>query len=177
MGCRGAESPGWFDISQKNCEWDPMHEQVHCCDESANHRLPIVTTFWIIQIVSKKECCLWGGGKLSLMQNLKQIHCSSHSVVLNAMAIEYICLLKGIYFPYWLVQWSHHCSCICIPIHSPWLPSYISAAQIILDILTMVGLWPDRHPIKPLSDIWFVNIFCHSIGWLFIFLILCVCVV
>ena len=32
-----------------------MHEQVHC-DEAASHQLPIAVAFWIIQIVSMKEC-------------------------------------------------------------------------------------------------------------------------
>ena len=45
--------------------------------------------------------------------------------------------------PHWLVQWSHHCSLMCIPVHSPWLPgSIISHKQFI--ILTMAGLFPDR---------------------------------
>ena len=35
--------------------------------------------FWIIQIVSTKECS-------SLTQNLMQIRCSTHSVILNSMA-------------------------------------------------------------------------------------------
>ena len=26
--------------------------------------------------------------------------------------------------PHWLVQWHHHCSCRCIPVHSPWLLGY-----------------------------------------------------
>ena len=45
---------------------------------------------------------------------------------------------------YWLVQWSCHCSCMHIPVHSPWLPVYIYVAQTILSIVTVVGLSPDR---------------------------------
>ena len=56
-----------------------MHEQAHCCDEAANHQLPIATAFWIVQIVSVEEGS-------SLTQNLMQIHCSTHLVILNAMA-------------------------------------------------------------------------------------------
>ena len=37
-GCRGAESPGSFDILLKNSARDVMHEWVHCCDEAANHQ-------------------------------------------------------------------------------------------------------------------------------------------
>ena len=44
----------------------------------------------------------------------------------------------------WLVQWSHHCSGMCIPVHSPWLPGYIDVEQTVLFILTMAGLFLDR---------------------------------
>ena len=64
-----------------------MHEWVHCHDEAANHQLPIAVAFWIIQIVSAEECS-------SLMQNLMQIHFSTHSVILNAMTTQYTCLLN-----------------------------------------------------------------------------------
>ena len=30
-----------------------MREWAHCCDEAANHQLPIAAAFWIIQIVSR----------------------------------------------------------------------------------------------------------------------------
>ena len=43
-----------------------------CCNEAANHQLPIAAAFWITWIVSMEECS-------SLLQNLTQIHCSSHS--------------------------------------------------------------------------------------------------
>ena len=49
-----------------------MHEQAHCCDEAANHQLPVTVAFWIIWTVSMEECS-------SLMQNLMQIHCSTWS--------------------------------------------------------------------------------------------------
>ena len=74
--------------------------------------------FWIIWTVSVKECS-------SLTQNLMQICCSTHSVILNAMATQCTCSLSGVYWPHWLVQWSHRCSHMCIPVHSPWLPGYI----------------------------------------------------
>ena len=69
-GVGGGESPGWFDVSSKNFAQDGMHEWAHCHDEAANHQLPITVSFWIIQIVSMKECS-------NLMQNLMQIHCST----------------------------------------------------------------------------------------------------
>ena len=82
------------------------------------------------------------------MQNLMQIHCSTGLVILNATTTQYTCSLNSNYHPHWLVQWSHHCSCMHIPVHSPWLPGYINVVQTILVILTMAGLFPDRPHIK-----------------------------
>ena len=73
-----------------------MHEQP-CCDEAANHQLPIAAPFGIIQIVSTEECS-------SLMKNLMQICCSARSVILNVMATQYTCSLNGIYRPQGPVQ-------------------------------------------------------------------------
>ena len=127
LGCRRVESPGWFDVLPKDSAWDVIHEQMHCCDEAANHQLPIDMTFWIIWIVSVEECS-------SLTQNLMQIHCSTHSVILNVTATQYTCSLNSVYCPHWLVQWSHHCSHMCIPVHSPWLPGYIDIMKAVLYI-------------------------------------------
>ena len=127
-----------------------MHER-NCCDEAANHHLPIAAAFWIIQIVSAEECS-------SLMQNLMQICCSARSVILNMMATQYTCSLSGVYCPFWLVQWSHHCSPMHIPVHFPWLPGYISAAQTILLLLTMARLFPDRSHMLTILD-------RNYIGW------------
>ena len=52
------------------------------CDEAASHQLPIAVGFWIIQVVSTGEFS-------SLMQNLIQICCCTHSVILNVMATQY----------------------------------------------------------------------------------------
>ena len=111
-----------------------LREWARCCDEAACHQLPIAVTFWIIRIVSAEECS-------SLTQNLMQIRCFTFSVILNVMATQYSCSLNGIYRPHWLVQWSHHCSCMCIPVHSPWLPSYIDISQTVLVIWVLK--WPD----------------------------------
>ena len=70
-----------------------MHEQAHCCDEAANHQLPVAVAFHIIKIVSTGECS-------SLTQNLMQICCSTCSIILNATATQYMCSLKGIYRPH-----------------------------------------------------------------------------
>ena len=114
-----------------------MCEQAHCRDEAANHQWSIPAAFWVIQIVSTEECS-------SLTQNLMQIHCSTRSVILNATATQYTCSLSGVSHPHWLVQGSRHCSRICIPVHPPWLPSYINVKHTILITLTMAGLFPDR---------------------------------
>ena len=87
LGCRGAESPGWFDVLTKNSAWDGMHEWAHCRDEAANHHLPIAVAFWNIQIVFTEEC-------LSLMKNLMQIHRSTCSVILNVTATQCTCSLN-----------------------------------------------------------------------------------
>ena len=96
LGCMGAESPWWFDVSQKNSARDVMCKWV-CCDESASHQLPVAVAFWIIQIVSVEQCS-------SLTQNLMQIRCSTHSVILNTTATQYTCSFSCVYRPHWLVQ-------------------------------------------------------------------------
>ena len=101
----------------------------------SHHQLPhhiFLVAFWIIRIVSAEECS-------SLMQNLMQIYCSTCSVIFNVMATQYTCSLNGIYCPHWLVQWSHHCSHMCIPVYSPWLPGYINVMQTLL--LTINSGW------------------------------------
>ena len=72
-----------------------------------------------------------------------------YSVILGVMATQCTCSLNGVHHPHWLVQCSHHCSHMHIPVHSPWLPGYIDVAQTVLVILTMAGLFPDRPYIYP----------------------------
>ena len=133
LSYRGPESPLWFHVSRKHSAQDMLREQAHCHDEAAYHQLSIAVTFWIIWIFSTEECS-------NLMQNLMQIHCSTRSVILNVMATQNSCSLNIIYHPHWLVQWSHHCSHMRIPVHSPWLPDY-DVVQTVLIILTMAGLF------------------------------------
>ena len=149
LACRGTESHGWFDVSPKNSAWDVIHEQAHCHDKAANHQLPIAAAFGIIWIVSTEECS-------SLTQNLVQICC--HSVILNVTATQYTCLLNRVCCPHWLAQWSRHCSCMLIPVHSPQLPGYIDVRQTVLIILTMAGLFLGR-PHTLLCPCW--RIFIH----------------
>ena len=125
-----------FGVLQKT-RTNVTHEWVCCHDEASNHQWPVAAAFWIIWIVSVEECS-------SLTQNLMQIHCSTCSVILNAMATQYTCSLNGVYHPHWLVQWSHHCSHMHIPVHSPWLPGDINVTQTILVIFIMAELFLDR---------------------------------
>ena len=121
---RGAESPGWFDVLPKNSASDMMYKWAYCHDEAANHQLPIAAAFWIMGIIFAQECS-------SLTQNLMQIHCSTHSVILNVTTTQYTCSLSAICHPRWLVQWCRHCSHMCSPVLSPWLPGYVDVAQTI----------------------------------------------
>ena len=65
-----------------------------------------------------------------------------------------MCSLSGIYHPHCLVQWGCHCSCMCIPVHSPWLPGYSDVTLNILIILTMAGLFLDK-PHIPVGSVLF----------------------
>ena len=73
------------------------------------------------------------------MQNLMQIRCFTHSVILNATATQYTCSLSGVYCPtdYDEVVIVHPGSFQS----SPWLPGYIDVVQTVLIILTMAGLF------------------------------------
>ena len=71
----------------------------------------------------------------SLLYSLSHFECDGYTAP---------CSLNGVYRPHWLVQWSHDCSCMCIPVQSPWLPGYTDVVQAILVILTTAGLFQDR---------------------------------
>ena len=84
LGCRGAESPGWFDVLSETAV-DMVSEWVLCwsCQSPGSHSCSL----WIIQVVPMEECP-------NLTQNLMQIRCSTHSTILNATATQYTCSLK-----------------------------------------------------------------------------------
>ena len=136
LGCRGAETPGWFDVSQKNCTR---------CDAWAG-----TLSWWSCQSPVAHSCGLlnhtnsFRGGMFKLNTKFDTDLCYTCSVILNATYTQYTSSLSGIYHPHWLVQWSHHCSHMHLPVHSAWLSGYIDVAQTILLILTVVGLFPDR---------------------------------
>ena len=113
-----------------------MHEQVCCRAEAANPQLPVAAAFWITPVFC--------GGMFKLRAKFNVDFCCTCSVILNVTATQYTCSLKGVYCPYWLVWWSLHCSHMCIPVHSPWLPGYIHVMQNVLVILTMARLFLDK---------------------------------
>ena len=61
-------------FTKKLCRRRDAWARARCCDEAANHPLPIAAAFWIIWIVPVEECS-------SLTQNLMQISCSTCSVI------------------------------------------------------------------------------------------------
>ena len=70
-----------------------------------------------------------------LLYLLSHFECDGHTVHM---------LTQRHLLPHWLVQWSCHCSWMGIPVHSPWLPGYISVMQTILIISIVEGLlWTD----------------------------------
>ena len=80
VGCSGAESPGWFDVSQKTSAQDMMHELARCRDEAANHQLPIAAA-------SESSKYFWGGmfkdtksDADSLLYSLSYFECDGHTV-------------------------------------------------------------------------------------------------
>ena len=81
---------------------------------------------------------------LALSMSFKHIS-DNHS---HFMPPQYMCPLNDIYHPYWLVQWSNHCSHKYTLVHSWWLPDHINVMQTIPVILIMAGLFLDRHCIS-----------------------------
>ena len=134
LGCRGPESPGWFDVSPKNSAQDRMHEQARCCDEAANHQLPIVVAFWVMEVVSMLECS-------SLTQNLCRFFTQSfwiwrphnthaHSIVSTAptdlyseVVIVHTCAFQSTLLSCQVTPVLHKANCSC----------YISNAELFQD--------------------------------------------
>ena len=104
-------------------------------------------SWWSCQSPVAHSCSLLNypnsfyGRMFKLTANIMWIHCSTCSVILNVTATQYTCSLHGIYHSHWLVKWSHHYSCMLIPVYSPWLPGYINVVQAVLVILKMAGLF------------------------------------
>ena len=81
LGCRRAESSGWFDVPPKNSARDVMREQACCCDEAARHQVPTAAAFSVVQIVSVEACSrLTPAGADSLLQALSPFDHNDHTV-------------------------------------------------------------------------------------------------
>ena len=100
LSCRGAESPGRFDVLSENSARDVMDELTHCPDEAANHQLPVAEAFWITGIVYHLSIFHRGKFKLNtqsdpdlLLYLLSHFECDHHTVHM---------LTNGIYCPHWL---------------------------------------------------------------------------
>ena len=120
VGCRGAESPEWLDVSPKNFIGDVIQEWARSREEAANHLLP--------RAAALNHMNRFHGGMFKLNTKF-DAGPLLYSLVLNVMATQYTCSLSGIYHPHCLVQWSRQCSRMRIPVHSPWLPGYIDVTN------------------------------------------------
>ena len=170
LGCKGEESPGWFI---GGITWWFLKTLCTRHDAWAG-----VLLWWSCQspvahscgLLNHPNCFHTGRFKLNAKFDADYF---IYSLILKTMATQYTCSLKSVYHPHWLVQWSPHCSCLCIPVHSPWLPGYIHVVQTILVILTMDGHFLGRPYIStfflsPIFRIFFSNtdrIVCFNMGF------------
>ena len=120
LGCRGLSHLVFWYLSKR------LHK-TWCVSQSVVEMTPAAHSRTLLNYPNS-----FHSGMFKVPQNLMQIHCFTCSVILNAMATQYMCSLKGVYHLHWRAQWSCHCSHMCIPVHSPWLPDPISVAQAIL---------------------------------------------
>ena len=168
QGTKSGLQRGWVTwviwCFTKNSARHMILELAHCRDEADNHQLPMAVAFCIIWIVSMKECS-------NLMQNAKfDRDWSLYSVTLNVTATQYTGSLNSIYHPRWLVQWSRHCSCMCVPVHSPWLLGYVNVVQTVLVILTMAGLFVDRPHLYPYICLYlYIHIYFYIYPYIYIY--------
>ena len=78
LGCREAESPGWFDISPENCT--RRDAWVGVLWWSCQLPIAITVDFWIIWIVSVEKCSsLMQIDTGSLLYSLSHFKCNSHT--------------------------------------------------------------------------------------------------
>ena len=114
----------------------------------------------VIRTVSAEECS-------SFMWNLMQSHCSTHSViwVWQPHSTHAHCMASTT--PHCVVQWSRHCSHICIPVLSLCISGYINIMQTILIMLTIVGFFLDRSciPLLKLARLLIYSFVVNYIGY------------
>ena len=83
---------------------------------------------------------------------------------LNVTSTWYTYSLNSPYHSHWLVQWSRHCSRMCIPVHCPWLPGYINIMQTVLITLKMAGFFAGQT--LYILNAWFLMSFSlRNIQW------------
>ena len=133
LGCRGLSHLGDLIFHQKT-----LHETWHMSRCVVVVKVPI-TSCPQLQPLSHPNSFCRGMFKLNakfsadlLLYSLSHFECDGHTGHTLTQR------------PHWLVQWSHHCSHTCIPVHSPWLPGHVNVMQTVFIILTMAGLFPDR---------------------------------
>ena len=112
LGCKGAESPGWFDISPKISAWGVRREA-----------WAGLSSWWSCQSPVAHNCSLLNhpnSFRRGMFKLNSKIWC--RFIALNVTATQDTCSLNSVYHPHWPVQWSRHCSHMHVPVHSPWLP-------------------------------------------------------
>ena len=119
LGCRGTESPGWFDLSPQNSARDVMDAWAGAllwwsCQSPVAHNYSLLNhpnnfCGGMFKLNTKFEAHL-------LLYSLSHFECDGHTVhTLTQWHLP----------PHWPVQWSRHCSRRRTPVHSPGLPGYI----------------------------------------------------
>ena len=98
LGCRGTESPEWFNVPPKNSAWDVMREKAHCHDEAANHWLPIAAAVFITLHLSASEehwgstlLIVWSGGLYSWWEAPSQSK-NTVNMVLSLLTLPSSCM-------------------------------------------------------------------------------------
>ena len=147
LGCRGAESPELFDISREklctSCDtWTVALSRWSC-------QSPVAYSCSLLNHLNSfcggmfKLNAKWDAD--SLLYLLSHFECNSHTV--HMLTQQH--LLPPLT--------SRYCSCMHIPIHSPWLPGYINVVQTVLAMSTIAGLFMDRPCIShstTMSKLW-----------------------
>ena len=134
LGCAGAKSPGWFDVSPKSSAYDVMHEWVH---------------WWSCQSPVAHSC--------SLLNHLNSLH--RGMLKFNAVFDAYSLFYSQLFWMWWPHATHAHSVASTAPLTSTVKSSLFThvhssplclaarlhdAVQTVLIILTMVGLFPDR---------------------------------
>ena len=136
LGCRGLSHMGDLMFCQKSLHGKWCMSRCIVLMKLPNQQLPIAAASWLVCIFRREMFTLSAKFDAdSLLYWLSNFECNGHTAhVLTQRHLP----------PPLLVLWSCHCSRVCIPVPSSWLPGYIDVMQTVLLILTMVRLFPDR---------------------------------